>query len=107
MVVVLIPAYQPDEALVKLVKQLKSDNFSCLVVDDGSGESYADIFEQIKDIASVVHAPKNGGKRRIFETAPCLALRARTGAPLFPRQKNNTIGHKFYRNRAKKMLYCK
>ena len=47
MVVVLIPAYQPDEALVKLVKQLKSDNFSCLVVDDGSGESYADIFEQL------------------------------------------------------------
>jgi len=62
MVVVLIPAYQPDEALVKLVKQLKSDNFSCLVVDDGSGEPYADIFEQIKDQAAVVHAPKNGGK---------------------------------------------
>jgi glycosyltransferase involved in cell wall biosynthesis len=62
MVVVLIPAYQPDEALVKLVKQLKSENFSCLVVDDGSGEAYAKIFDQIKDLAAVIHAPKNGGK---------------------------------------------
>ena len=62
MVVVLIPAYQPDEELVKLVKQLKSESFSCLVVDDGSDTSCAPVFDAIKDMAEVVHAPQNGGK---------------------------------------------
>ena len=62
MVVVLIPAYQPDNELVKLVKQLNEEHLSCLVVDDGSGEKYASVFDEIKDLAQVVHAPQNGGK---------------------------------------------
>ena len=62
MVVVLIPAYQPDNELVKLVKQLNEEHLSCLVVDDGSGEKYAPVFDEIKDLAQVVHAPVNGGK---------------------------------------------
>ena len=38
--VVLIPAYEPDEELVKLVPRLKEAGFAVLVVDDGSGDGY-------------------------------------------------------------------
>ena len=62
MVVVLLPAYKPDEELVKLVEKLNKESFSCLVVDDGSGEEYAPIFDRIKDSAKVIHASENGGK---------------------------------------------
>ena len=62
MVVVLLPAYKPDEELVKLVDKLNKESFSCLVVDDGSGEEYAPVFDKIKDRAEVIHAPVNGGK---------------------------------------------
>lgn len=62
MFVVLIPAYKPDEALVRLVEELHSESFGCLVVDDGSGEEYADVFAKIEDKAKIIHAPFNGGK---------------------------------------------
>lgn len=62
MFVVLIPAYKPDEALVRLVEELHSESFGCLVVDDGSGEEYADVFAKIEDKAKIIHAPVNGGK---------------------------------------------
>lgn len=62
MCVVLIPAYKPDEALVKLVKQLKNENFSCLVVDDGSGRKYSPVFAEAEEFAKVLHIEKNGGK---------------------------------------------
>lgn len=59
---VLIPAYEPDRQLVKLVAQLKEEEFSVLVVDDGSGEKYADIFAAVKEQATVVTLEKNSGK---------------------------------------------
>ena len=62
MVVVLIPAFRPDQELVKLVDKLNKENFSCLVVDDGSGDKYAPVFAEIENTAVVIHAPKNGGK---------------------------------------------
>ena len=62
MFVVLIPAYKPDEALVRLVEELHSESFGCLVVDDGSGKEYADVFAKIEDKAKIIHAPVNGGK---------------------------------------------
>jgi len=62
MVVVLIPAYKPDEELIKLVKKLNSESFSVLVVDDGSGEKYASVFREAEDYATVIHARENAGK---------------------------------------------
>lgn len=60
--VVLIPAYKPDQRLIVLVEQLKHKGFACLVVDDGSGEDYRSIFEQVKAYAKVIHLPENTGK---------------------------------------------
>ena len=37
--VVLIPAYEPDEKLIDLTRQLAENDLSVLVVDDGSGKT--------------------------------------------------------------------
>lgn len=50
MSVVIIPAYKPDERLIGIVDQLWTYGFRIVVVDDGSGEDYLDIFN--RDIAA-------------------------------------------------------
>ena len=62
MVVVLIPAYKPDEELIKLVKKLNKESFSVLVVDDGSGQEYEAIFRETEEYAKVIHSSENQGK---------------------------------------------
>lgn len=65
--VVLIPAYKPNRELVKLVKNLNSENLSVLVVDDGSGDEYTDIFDMVSEMAVVIHSPHNEGKGRALK----------------------------------------
>ena len=62
MVVVLIPAYKPDEELIKLVEELNKRELSVLVVDDGSGIEYEGVFGAISGKAEVIHSPANDGK---------------------------------------------
>ena len=59
---VLIPAYQPDEHLIGVVDALYEKNVGILVVDDGSGPDYANIFAAVKEKAKIVHIPHNSGK---------------------------------------------
>lgn len=58
----MIPAYEPDGELLRLAEGLKAEGFSVLVVDDGSGEKYADIFEAVRKYAEVITLEKNSGK---------------------------------------------
>lgn len=60
--IVLIPAYEPDEKLVELVRELKRQEVGILVVNDGSGKNYDHIFENISDEAVVIALPANSGK---------------------------------------------
>lgn len=60
MVVVLIPAYEPDEQLVTLTRRLAEQDLSVLVVNDGSGEGYGDIFARVT--GEVITLEKNSGK---------------------------------------------
>ena len=60
--VVLIPAYKPDEELIKLVNEIHGHRLSILIVDDGSGEEYGHIFNRISENAIVIHSPSNEGK---------------------------------------------
>ncbi|MBR6549175.1 MAG: glycosyltransferase family 2 protein [Clostridia bacterium] len=60
--VVLIPAYEPDDKLIELTQQLKDLGFTLVVVDDGSGESYKGIFENVASRAHIVTLPSNCGK---------------------------------------------
>lgn len=60
--VVLIPAYKPNDLLLKTIDELRSENFGILVVNDGSGEGYASVFERAAQYAEIIHHKKNKGK---------------------------------------------
>ncbi len=62
MSVVVIPAYQPDEELVKLVEELNRNDFRILIVDDGSSCACNNIFEAVTPYAKVIHSKENEGK---------------------------------------------
>lgn len=51
---VLIPAYHPGEALIRIVSALAaSDVEAIVVVDDGSGPAYAPVFEAVRKVPRV------------------------------------------------------
>ena len=60
--IVLIPAYKPDEKMVKLVYELHSEGFGIIVVNDGSPAFYDQYFSAVSGIAGVVTLPENRGK---------------------------------------------
>jgi glycosyltransferase involved in cell wall biosynthesis len=63
-VIVLVPAYEPDEKLVRLVQDLRSveDRVHVLVVNDGSGPGYDPIFAKVAALGCTVigHHPNRG-----------------------------------------------
>ncbi|SCF10733.1 Glycosyltransferase involved in cell wall bisynthesis [Micromonospora haikouensis] len=65
--VVLVPAYEPDEKLLHLIRDL--DRHRVVVVDDGSGPGYADLFARAAGLgAEVVTLPVNRGKGHALRT---------------------------------------
>ena len=69
--VVLVPAYKPDERLAVLVARLCGARRDCavLVVDDGSGPQYAPFFSAARARgAEVVSSPVNQGKGQALRT---------------------------------------
>jgi putative flippase GtrA len=66
-VIVLIPAYQPDHRLARLVERLSCHRV--LVVDDGSGTPYAQVFEAARLAgAEVITLTTNRGKGFALKT---------------------------------------
>lgn len=66
--IIVIPAYQPDEELISVVKSLKC--YSVLVVDDGSGRKYDKVFRTVEKCgAKVIRYPENRGKGYALKTA--------------------------------------
>lgn len=63
--IVIIPAFRPSEVLVTLVESLGREN-QVLVVDDGSGEAYKNIFQQLP---LVLTHERNMGKGHGIKTA--------------------------------------
>ena len=61
-VVILIPSYEPDEELIKVVHGLLKHNLPILVVNDGSKEEYEVVFDQIKKDVAYIKFPSNRGK---------------------------------------------
>lgn len=66
--IVLIPAYKPDEELIKLVDRLYDEGLKILVVDDGSGEEYKTIFDAVSAKTEIVHISVNQGKGNALKT---------------------------------------
>lgn len=60
--VVLIPAYQPDQKLLELLTELSEYVSDIVIVDDGSGTGYGDIFGAAREKAKVISYEVNRGK---------------------------------------------
>ena len=59
---ILIPAYKPDNLMIELLVNLKKEDFDVVVVNDGSGEEYNQVFEEAKKYALVLSQNPNRGK---------------------------------------------
>ena len=59
--VVLIPSYEPDEKLIKLLKTISKD-VDIILVNDGSSKKYDEIFLEAKKYAHVISYSENKGK---------------------------------------------
>ena len=66
--VALIPAYEPDEKLINLVKELKENNYKIVVVNDGSNKDYDKVFNKIKKESKVIEYDQNQGKGHALKT---------------------------------------
>lgn len=66
--IALIPAYKPTEVLLGLVQQCKEKDFTVVVVNDGSGAEYAEVFEQCAAFGVVLRHEENRGKGRAIKT---------------------------------------
>lgn len=67
-IVVLIPAYKPGEALVKLARQLVAMGFMVVVINDGSGMEFNYYFNMLPTEALVLNHTVNRGKGRALKT---------------------------------------
>ena len=59
---ILIPSYKPDHLLIELLVKLKSEGFDAVVVNDGSGEQYDEVFKEAEKYALVLKHDVNKGK---------------------------------------------
>ncbi len=66
--IALIPAYEPDQALTKVVMELKKNEFEIVVVDDGSSLDKTAIFQEIAENTDVIHHSRNSGKGTAIKT---------------------------------------
>lgn len=76
---ILIPAYKPDMKLVDLTNRLLThDDLKMVVVDDGSGEAFQNVFQALDPRVHLISYPVNKGKggalktgiRYIYENMP-------------------------------------
>ena len=66
--IALVPAYEPDEKMLTLIDELKTKGFEIVVVDDGSGRDYEEIFEKAEQKAVVLTHNTNRGKGAALKT---------------------------------------
>lgn len=71
MMTVIIPAYCPDETLLRITEELWTKGYETIVVDDGSGIEYEELFHRVSDVAVVLHHQDNMGKGAAIKTALC------------------------------------
>ena len=66
--IALIPAYEPDEKILKLTDELIEKGFDIVIVDDGSGDAYAELFDALAQKATVLTHVTNRGKGAALRT---------------------------------------
>lgn len=66
--IILIPAFQPQEPLIVSTNRLVADGYTVVVVDDGSGKQYRNIFDQLHKNIHFVRHEVNKGKGAALKT---------------------------------------
>lgn len=66
--IAVIPAYNPPEAILTVIEQLTSLCFEIIVVNDGSGADYEDIFRECQKTSKVISYIQNKGKGCAIKT---------------------------------------
>ena len=66
--IILIPAYEPTTKLLDLLKKLKKENLTTIIVNDGSNNTYDEIFNEAKKYAYILKHDVNKGKGRALKT---------------------------------------
>ena len=69
--IVLIPAYEPDAALIEVIRSIRTadPDLGVVVVDDGSGDEYDGTFHRVGELgAEVVRYGRNRGKGHALKT---------------------------------------
>ena len=65
-----IPAYEPDYNLIRLIKKVREKSyFEVIVINDGSSASCNRVFEQAATYATILHHSLNQGKGQALKTA--------------------------------------
>ncbi len=67
--IALIPAYEPEPLMNGLVEKLADAGFAIVVVDDGSGPDYSEIFKNAAQNAAILTHFENKGKGQALKTA--------------------------------------
>ena len=68
--VVIIPAYQPDEKLYRLVLDLhEKTSYDLIIVNDGSSADTRPLFDSLEPYAKIIHHSVNRGKGAALKTA--------------------------------------
>ena len=60
--IALIPSYEPDDALLKVVDELLANSFKVVVVNDGSNSIYDEVFNKLPIGVNYLHYETNMGK---------------------------------------------
>lgn len=66
--IALIPAYEPEPVLLKLLAELRDTGFAVVIVDDGSGSGYSELFHQAGQMAEILVNKQNCGKGSALKT---------------------------------------
>ncbi len=68
--VVIIPAYQPDDKLTRLVHDLhEQTSYDLIIVNDGSDADRRPLFDALEPYAKIIHHSVNRGKGAALKTA--------------------------------------
>jgi len=66
--IALIPAYEPEKIMLNVLEEVNAAGFKAIIVDDGSGPEYSEIFNAANQYADIISCPQNFGKGRALKT---------------------------------------
>lgn len=66
--IALIPAYEPESQLIDLLQNAQEKGLKTIVIDDGSGHSFSDIFDRAAEFAVILTHSENRGKGCAIKT---------------------------------------